>query len=170
MSRLGPFGIIIFFFVRWVGGRSFFLGGGAREWIAARAAVVDAVGGFQVLDHLQVVLPGAGAFREEGHQHGGRGPGGEDDGLAWGEDVRGGLALDDYAGEVRVDGVAGRGGRAGVGDLLTGVFQAADGELGEDAEDVLGRRPGREGPAVEDALGQRDALVDDQAGRCRGSR
>ena len=32
-----------------------------------------------------------------------------------------GLAVDDYAGEVRVDGVAGRGGRAGVGDLLTGV-------------------------------------------------
>ena len=84
--------------------------------------VVDAVGGFQVPDHLQVVLPGAGAFRQEGYQHGGCGPGGEDDGLARGEDLGGGLAADDYAGEVRVDRVAGRGGRAGVGDLLTAVF------------------------------------------------
>jgi hypothetical protein len=109
-----------------------------------------------------VVLPGAGALRQEGYQHGGRGPGGEDDGLAWGEDVRGGLAVDDYAGEVCVDGVGGGGGRAGVGDLLTGVFEAADGEVGEDADDLLGWRPGRGGPAVEDALGQRDSLVDDQ--------
>jgi hypothetical protein len=72
--------------------------------------VVDAVGGFQVPDHLQVVVPVVGAFWQEGHQHGGRSPGGEDDGLARGEDVSGGLAGDDDAGEVRVDGVAGRGG------------------------------------------------------------
>jgi hypothetical protein len=69
--------------------------------------VIHAVGGFQVPDHLQVVLPGAGAFWREGYQHGGRGPGGEDDGLALGEDLGGGLAVDDYAGEVRVDGVCG---------------------------------------------------------------
>jgi len=42
----------------------------------------------------------------------GRGPGGEDDGLARGEDLGGGLAGDDYAGEVDEDGVAGGGGRA----------------------------------------------------------
>src|ERR1700689_297703 len=84
--------------------------------------VVDAVGGFQVPDHLQVVLPGGGAFWQEGYEHGGRGPGGEDHGFARGKDLGGGLAVDDDAGEVRVDGVAGGGGRAGVGDLLTGVF------------------------------------------------
>ena len=71
----------------------------------------------------------------------------------------GGLAVDDYAGEVRVDGVGGGGGPAGVGDLLTGVFEASDGEVGEDAYDLLGWRPGRGGPAVEDAVGQGDALV-----------
>ena len=37
-----------------------------------------------------------------------------------------------------------------------------DSEVGEDADDLLGWRPGRFGPAVEDAVGQRDALVDDQ--------
>ena len=79
-----------------------------------------------------------------------------------GEDQGGGPAGHDYAGEVRVDGVAGCGGRAGVGDLLTGVFEAGDGGGGEGADDLLGWRPGRGGPAVEDGLGQRDALVDDE--------
>ena len=39
-----------------------------------------------------------------------------------GEDLGGGLAVDDYAGEVCVNGVCGCSGRAGVGDLLTVVF------------------------------------------------
>jgi hypothetical protein len=86
-----------------------------------------------------------------------------------GEDLGGGLAVDDYAGEVRVDGVPGGGGRAGVGDLLTGVFEAAEGEVGEAADDLLAWRPGRGCPAVEDAVGQRDALVDaDLASSDRG--
>jgi hypothetical protein len=54
-----------------------------------------------------------------------------------GEDPGGGLAVDDDAGEVGVDGVAGGGGRAGVGDFLTGVFEAAEGGGGEDADDLL---------------------------------
>jgi hypothetical protein len=61
--------------------------------------VVHAVGGFQVPDHLEVVVPSEGTVWQEGHQDGCCGPCGEDDGLA---------------------------------------------------------------PAVEDAVGQRDALVDDQ--------
>src|ERR1700735_398060 len=89
--------------------------------------VIDAVGGFQVPDHLQVVLPGAGAFWEEGYQHGGRGPGGEDDVFARGEDLGGGLAVDDYAGEVRVDRVAGDGGGGGGGGVLTGGFLGGGG-------------------------------------------
>ena len=74
------------------GDLSLFLLAGGADGSAAGAGVdcgegrvVHAVGGFQVSDHLQVVLPGAGALWQEGYQHGGRGPGGEDDGLARGE-------------------------------------------------------------------------------------
>jgi len=58
-------------------------------------------------------------------------------GVRDGGSIGGGFAVDGYAGEVRVDGVAGCGGRAGVGDLLTGVFQAGDGGLGEGADNLL---------------------------------
>ena len=50
-----------------------------------------------------------------------------------------------------------------MGDLLTAAFEAGDGGGGEDADDLLGWRPRRRGPAVEDAVGYPDALVDDQA-------
>jgi hypothetical protein len=54
--------------------------------------------------------------------------------------IGGGLAVDHHAGEVCVDGVAGCCRQAGVGNLLNGVFEAADGEVGEDADDLLGWR------------------------------